>query len=155
MTAGLALGAMLVACAAGPTDGAAEERRHAFETVVAATQSGVAEPRREIVADAASWARLWSEIHAPSAQAPPPPVVDFSRHMLIAVATGTRPSGGFAIEVTGVATRGGTLEVSVLESCPARGAMVTAALTQPVAVVRVPRLEQTPSFREARGGSCR
>lgn len=155
MTAGLALGALLLACAAGPTDGGAEERRHAFETVVAATHSGIEEPRREVVADAASWARLWAEIHAPSAQAGPAPAVDFARHMLIAVAAGTRPSGGYAIEVTGVATRGETLEVSVRETCPPRGAMVTTALTHPVAVVRVPRLEQTPTFREARGDSCR
>jgi hypothetical protein len=59
------------------------------------------------------------------------------------------------VKVRGVATRGGRLEVVVLESCPAQGAMVTAALTQPVEVVRVARLSQTPTFKEQRDSSCR
>ena len=38
---------------------------------------------------------------------PARPPVDFSRDMLVAVATGTRPSGGFDIQVQGVTRRGG------------------------------------------------
>ena len=75
--------------------------------------------------------------------------------MLVVVASGTRPSGGFAIKVQGVATRGARLEVAVLETCPAPGAMVSMELTQPVEVVRVPRLAQTATFRETRASSCR
>lgn len=146
--------ALIAACAAaGPSDGSAAE--HSFEAILATTHSGVAERRREVVRDEASWARLWSEIHAGFTPAPPLPAVDFSRHMLIAVALGTRPSGGFGIEVRSVATRGESLEIAVAESCPAAGAMVTLSLTQPVEVVRAPRLAQTPSFRETRAASCR
>jgi hypothetical protein len=75
--------------------------------------------------------------------------------MLIAVATGTRPSGGFSIKVRRVATRGETLEVAVLETCPALGAMVSMGLSQPVEVVRAPRLAQPPTFRDERAASCR
>jgi hypothetical protein len=75
--------------------------------------------------------------------------------MLVVLASGTRPSGGFAIRVQGVATRGARLEISVLETCPAPGAMVTMELTQPVQVVRVPRLAQAATFRETRAASCR
>jgi hypothetical protein len=111
--------------------------------------------RREVIRDEASWARLWGEIHAGVTPGPPLPPVDFAHHMLIAVASGTRPSGGFSIKVRSVATRGETLEVSVLESCPAQGAMVSMALTRPVEVVRVARLAQAPTFQEARTSSCR
>jgi hypothetical protein len=81
--------------------------------------------------------------------------VDFAREMLIAVATGTRPSGGFSIRVTGVTALGDVLEIAVLERCPASGAIVTQALTQPVEVVRVAKLAQPPSFRDTRTGACR
>jgi hypothetical protein len=93
--------------------------------------------------------------HAGYTPAPPLPLVDFAQHMLIAVALGTRPSGGFGVKVRSVASRGERLEVAVVESCPAPGAMVTQSLTQPVEVVRVPRLAQTPTFQEARAASCR
>jgi hypothetical protein len=154
--AGLALAwsVMLAACAAaGPGDSAGAEQ--AFETLLSEVHSGIGEKRREVVRDEAGWARLWDEINSVVSPRPPRPPVDFTRHMLVVVASGTRPSGGFAIKVQGVATRGARLEVAVLETCPAPGAMVTMELTQPVEVVRVPRLAQTATFRETRASSCR
>ncbi|HEX9189288.1 MAG TPA: protease complex subunit PrcB family protein [Vicinamibacteria bacterium] len=153
--AGLALAAsaLLAACtSAGPGDPGDAE--HPFETVLAETYSGLAEPRREVIRDEAAWARLWGEIHAVVDPLPPRPPVDFARDMLFAVATGTRPTGGFSIKVRRVATRGASLEVTVLETCPGPGAMVTQGLSQPVEVVRVPRLAPPATFREERA-SCR
>lgn len=156
MVAGLGLAAaLLVACAAGMSGGSDAAVEQPFETVLAETHSGVVEPRREVIRDQASWVRLWAEIHAGVTPAPPLPAVDFAQHMLIAVALGTRPSGGFGVKVLSVVSRGERLEVSVAESCPAAGAMVTLALTQPVEVVRVSRLSQAPTFKETRGASCR
>ena len=153
-------GLVLAACAfaagcasAGPSGGSDAEQR--VQSVISETQSGLATARREVIRDQASWARLWSEIHANLAPAPGLPAVDFAREMLIAVATGMRPSGGFSIEVTRVATRGDRLEIAVLERCPDADAIVTQALTRPVAVVRVARLAQTPTFNDARTGACR
>jgi hypothetical protein len=153
---GLAASAVLAACAAAGPSGAGEATvEHAFETILAEAHSGLAERRRELIRDEASWARLWAEIHAGVTPAPPLPPVDFAREMLIAVASGTRPSGGFSIKVRSIATRGERLEVAVVESCPAPGAMVSMSLTQPVEVVRAPRLTQAPRFQETRAAACR
>ena len=145
----------MLACASGPSGSEGTGTEQPFESVVSELHSGIAEKRRELVRDQESWARLWSEIHRGQDSAGQPPPVDFSRQMLILAALGTRPTGGFAVKVRGVSTRGEQLEVVVLESCPAQGAMVTAALTQPVEVVRVARLSQTPTFKEQRETSCR
>jgi hypothetical protein len=154
-SAGLGLGAvLLLACAAGASGGS-ETIEHPFQTIAAEAHSGVHERRREVIRDEASWLRLWSEIHAGATPLPPPPAVDFTRHMLIAVALGTRTSGGFGVKVQRVTSRGETLEVDVALSCPAPGAAVSLSLTQPVEVVRAPRLAQTPIFRETRAASCR
>ncbi len=150
----LAASALLAACAAAaPRD--AGDAGHPFETLVAEIHSGLAEPRREVVRDAAGWSRLWADIHAGTTPAPPLPTVDFDRDMLIAVASGTRPSGGFSIKVRSVATRGGRLEVVVLETCPAADAVVTTELTQPVEVVRLTKRTEPVAFQEARAGPCR
>jgi hypothetical protein len=152
--AGAAL-AMLACASGGPSGSEGTGAEQPFESVVSEFNSGIAEKRREVVRDQESWARLWAEIHRGQDPAGQPPAVDFSRSMLIVAALGTRPTGGFAVKVRGVATRGDRLEVVVLESCPAQGAMVATALTQPVEVVRVARLSQTPTFKEQRETSCR
>ena len=153
-----ALAAAVLAAAgatAGPGGAAEKPVEHRFETILAAAHSGLAERRREVIRDEASWAQLWADIHTSVTPTPPLPAVDFTRDMLIAVATGTRPSGGFGVEVRSVAIRGERVEVGVFERCPAPGAMVSMALTRPVEVVRVARLTQAVTFQDARAASCR
>jgi hypothetical protein len=153
-TTGL-VAATLVACATGGSSGGAAPAEIPFETVLDEASSGLHEARREAVRDEEAWARLWADTHESVTPQPPLPPVDFSRDMLIAVATGTRPTGGFDIKIRGVALRGERLEVVVHETCPAPGAAVTLALTQPVEIVRLELLPQAPTFQETRSGSCR
>ena len=151
----LALAASLAAACAGAAPADENDAEQRLRTVLAESRSGLASARREVVRDAASWARLWAEIHDERSPAPPLPAVDFAREMLVVAALGTRPSGGYSVAVQKVVVHGDTLDVSVLESCPARDAMVTMALTQPVHVVRLPRIVGTPAFHVVRAPSCR
>jgi hypothetical protein len=145
----------VAACAAGGP--VAEEQAAselAFETVLDETFSGLEEGLREVVRDEDRWAELWGQIHRTVSPRPPLPAVDFSREMLIAAAAGTRRSSGFDIVVRGVTLREGQIEVEILETCPEPGGMAGMALTQPVEVVRLARLPQTPVFRETKAPSC-
>jgi len=157
MTAATALVAVtLVACAAGgPGEESGNPVAVPFETLLDEAFSGLQEVRREVVRDEATWMRLWAQIHENVTPQPPLPPVDFSRDMLIAVATGTRPTGGFDIEIGSVALRADRLEVAVHETCPAPGDRVTQGQTHPVEVVRLVRLPQAPTFQETRSASCR
>jgi hypothetical protein len=145
----------LAACAAGVPSGSGGTPAVSFETILDEVTSGLHERRREVVRDEAGWAQLWAEIHEGVTPQPALPPVDFSRDMLIAVATGTRPTGGFDIKVRRVTRGGERLEVAVHETCPAPGDRVSMGLTQPVEVVRLERLAQAPTFQETRSASCR
>ena len=152
----LAVAALAVACAAGgPMGGGEMGEERPFETILNQTTSGLGERTREVIRDEDAWARLWERIQEGVSPRPALPPVDFSRHMIIAVATGARPTGGFGIAVKSVATRGDRLEVRVVETCPPRGAIVIMVLTQPVAVVRLDKLDQAPTFLESKDPSCR
>ena len=158
MASGLALAAAawVTACAAGgPADGGQSAAELAFEPVLDKSASGLTEPVREVVRDEDGWARLWEQVYAGVTPRPPRPAVDFSRHMLVAVATGTRPTGGFDVAIRMVAVRDAALEVGVFESCPEPGARVSMALTQPVLVVLLDKVPQPPMFRETKAPSCR
>jgi hypothetical protein len=100
------------------------------------TRTGIAEARRLVIRDANAWDQFWSELGVGSR-----PDVDFTRDVVVAVAAGQRPTGGYEIAIDGVTHADGQLRVSVVERSPGPNCMTTASLTQPVDVVVVPAAE--------------
>lgn len=99
------------------------------------TRTGVGEARRLVIRNANAWADFWSELGVGDR-----PAVDFTRDLVVAVAAGQRPSGGYEIAVTGVRQADGELTVEVVETAPGPNCMTSASLTQPVDIVVVPAL---------------
>lgn len=61
---------------------------------------------------------------------------------------GERPSGGYGIDITSLAEESGTLYAVVDEASPGADCLTTAALTQPVLVLRVPATVGDVTFVE-------
>ena len=109
--------------------------------------SGIAEPTRLVVRDAATWASTWSRIwNGQSSQ--PLPAVDFTRDMVIVAGLGTKPTGGYSIVVESASRDGAALLVVVRTESPGSSCLLSEALTAPVAAVRVPRTEGDVKFEE-------
>ena len=70
--------------------------------------------------------------------------------MLIAVALGERPSGGFGIQVTSVKMSDGKAFVQVASSSPGGNCVVHTALTQPFDIVKVASVPDPVEFEERR-----
>jgi PrcB C-terminal len=134
--------------AAAPVDSAAAVEIRRIGSWIS---SGVKGSRRLVIRDARTWASFWSELGAGVR-----PEVDFSRDLVIAVASGERTSGGHQIAVQRVTRAGGTLGIEVLDISPGPDCMTTGALTQPVDVVLVPAAGVTRwSFTDRRAaGKC-
>lgn len=112
-----------------------------FQTLEKGYYSGLTDRAAVLVTDAGSWAELWQRHVSPRVPAPPPPEIDFHAYSVIAVSLGEKSSGGYAVEVVGVERLGDRLILSVRTRSPAPGAAVTAALSQPYHLVRIPRQE--------------
>lgn len=112
-----------------------------FETLEKGYYSGLTDRSAVLVTDAESWAKLWQRHVSPQVPAPPAPDIDFDAYAVIAVSLGEKSSGGYTVEVVGVERIGDRLVLSVRTRSPARGAAVTAALSQPYHLVRIPRQE--------------
>jgi hypothetical protein len=67
------------------------------------------------------------------------PPIDFAREVIVFAAMGTRPSGGFAIEIVRAVPAGGVFDVVVTERSAGAECATPAAVTEPAAAVRVPR----------------
>ena len=112
--------------------------------------SGIAEPRREIIRSADEWEKLWRQHgSARAGAAAPAPAVDFSKEMVIVATLGTRPTGGYAIEIVRVVAADKTLKVFVNQTSPPPGAMAIQALTAPFHYVAVPRSDLKAEFVNA------
>jgi hypothetical protein len=97
------------------------------------TRTGIGESRRLIIRDANAWASFWSELDVGDR-----PAVDFTRGVVVAVAAGQRPTGGYEIAVDRVRQANGELTVEVVETTPGPNCTTTTSLTQPVDVIVAP-----------------
>ena len=110
--------------------------------------SGLSAPARLVVRDAGAWQSLWTQIYDGRSTVPPLPAVDFSRDMIVVAALGTRSSGGYSIMIDGASGAGANITIAVRAISPGRTCGVTAALTQPVDIARLPRRDGKVSFVE-------
>jgi hypothetical protein len=111
--------------------------------VTAALSAAVQGPGWITVRTAAEWQALWKQ-HASEGT---PPTVDFNQSTVVAVFLGSRPTTGFAVEITAAKTEGTRTIVEYLERQPPRDAIVAEVLTSPFHIVRLPRTAGPVEFR--------
>jgi hypothetical protein len=99
------------------------------------TRTGIGESRRLVIRDANTWSEFWSELGVGDR-----PDVDFTKNVVVAVAAGERPTGGYEIAVDRVLQANGELTVEVVETAPGPNCVSTGSPTQPVDLVVLPSL---------------
>ena len=114
-----------------------------FKTVARGTQSGIEETREAVVRTAAEWKALCAS-HSPGQ---PCAAADFTKTTILGVFLGTRPTAGFAVEVTGVVRDGDALVVTYRERRPGPDEMAAQMLTAPFHLVSVERFSGPVRFR--------
>ena len=144
-----ALQLSLAGCAFSPPGYAQQKTNHVpFVTVEKGYNSGVRERKFLVIKTETEWKDLW-QAHL-SVTVPPKalPSVDFQSEMVVAVFSGEKPSGGYRIEVTKITEdpQKRQLVVSLVETKPPAGAMVTAALTQPHYIVKLKKTDLPVTF---------
>jgi len=138
--------ASFVLLLASCTAGAAVAVTVPFSTLATGLASGVGQPTQIVVRSQNEWTALWSRhMRAPSAP-PPPPSVDFSRDMVVALFMGERPTGGYAIEVTQIERTDAGLSIRYRTRHPDPSAMQTQALTQPFHLIKLARVDDSVTF---------
>jgi hypothetical protein len=118
-------------------------------TVAQGTYSGIEEARETVVRTQAEWLALW-KAHG---QGEPPAAVDFGKEMIAVVFLGTRPTGGYSVQITGTSLEEDALVIDYVEQRPGGDAIVSQALTSPFHIVRLPRHEGPVRFRRAAGAA--
>jgi hypothetical protein len=107
--------------------------------------SDIMEPREVVLRTAADLQQLWRQHGAGQA----PPSVDFTTRMVVGVFLGSRVTGGFDVQITGVEASDGALVVRYIETKPAPGAMLAQVITAPFHLVSVEKFDGPVKFEKA------
>jgi protease stability complex PrcB-like protein len=110
--------------------------------------SGLIEPQRLVVRDPAAWAEVWTAIWRSHSPLPELPQVDFAREMLVVVALGARPNGGYGILVDSAIATADDVDVWIRAISPGPSCVVTTAVSQPVDIARLPRSDGVLRFHD-------
>jgi PrcB C-terminal len=133
----------------GPAFGA----RVSLDSLVPVTHeyySGLADPARLVISDAATWAVIWAQLNAGLQPRPSLPAVDFRTQQVLLVALGQRTTGGYDIRVDSVVLFALGSVAYVSATAPGRNCLTTQALTQTVDLVRLAPPPVTPIAFEER-----
>ena len=113
-------------------------------TVAQGAYSGISDASEVVVRSQVEWDALW-KAHA---GLKPIPAVDFAQELIAAVFLGTRPSGGFGVEILGTRREAAALVIEYRERAPAATDIVTQALTSPFHIVKVLQFDGPIRFRK-------
>ena len=110
-----------------------------FRTLLRGYQSGVDKECVRIAHTPAEWTSLWREHSTNELPRPAEPHVDWSKDMVVFVALGRRPSGGFGVEIDKLSLDGGALRVEAHETKPAPERLVPMVVSTPYHAITTPR----------------
>ncbi|HRN17639.1 MAG TPA: protease complex subunit PrcB family protein [Trueperaceae bacterium] len=97
---------------------------------------------------------LWQRAYGSQLTVPPVPSLDYRRETVVALFLGTKPSGGYGLEVRSVREEEGDLYVDLTLTEPAAGSITTQALTSPWLIIRVQRGGYAAAWlRDAKSGA--
>jgi hypothetical protein len=120
---------LMICCAAAAAEPVA------FKTIDRGGQSNIERAREVVVRTATDWIALWKE-HALDRQRP---AVDFTRSMVVGVFLGTRPTGGYDVEIIRIDREGAELVIRYRERRPDKSDIVTQVITMPYHLVTIDR----------------
>lgn len=106
------------------------------------------EERNAVIRDTEAFSSFWMNLHEGVQPMPSVPEVDFTGQMVVATVMGTRPSGGYASEITHAGSGFDRLGIRIKNRTPGNSCGVTAALTNPYHIVKIERSELEVRFFE-------
>ncbi len=113
-------------------------------TVGKGPMSDIDTPRQVAVRSAADWSALW-KTHGAAGE---PPMVDFSREMVVGVFLGSRPTAGFGVEIIRSVASPSALLVEYVEILPPRDALTAQVITAPYHLAAIPKYDGEVTFRK-------
>jgi len=140
----------LLAAAAGSTP--AQDKKETVIPIIKewkeASPGGGIKKERMVIGKRDEWQRVWAKAYANIIPPPKAPDVDFSKHMVLAVFMGEKPTTGYETRITKVVKTEKGLKVHVSETAPKPGDVTGQAITAPFHIVMTPKSDLPVTFMD-------
>ncbi len=103
-----------------------------------------------VVRDQATWQNLWAQINRNLSPTPALPEVDFTKNLVVVAAMGTRPRGGYRIEMPSASQNSTGVVIEVMATSPGATCAVPTVITSPVDVAIIPLTSAPIAFNITR-----
>lgn len=117
-----------------------------FTTISVGTHSGITSQANLVIQDKQAWIDLWNQHMLFMVEPSPPPEVDFSTNMVVAVFMGEVNTGGHALHIYEVVETESSIVVKMERIEPGPRCIVTQALTQPYHIIQIAKTEKLVIF---------
>lgn len=128
---------LMTAC----TSTRAQKHPDDFRSLQYGYHTGLKSPAAFVVRTQEGWDKVWKDHNCSMIPAPLQPEVDFQREMVLCVALGQRPTGGYGLRIRSVRKDKERWRVEAVESKPAPDAICPTVLTQPYEFAIVDRFD--------------
>ncbi len=119
-----------------------------FSTIVKELYSGVNEKKNLVINKQKEWDELWKNVYSIRFPQPKLPTINFEKESVICVFAGEFYSGGYTIEVLDVKKKISSIEIQVKFVTPASSCIVSSALSQPLHLIRVKKINKKVVFKQ-------
>jgi len=123
-------------------NGCIQETEVEFGTIAQGYYCGHNESGNYVIRDENEWGNLWDIVYSTTTPKPSLPEIDFSQYMVTAVFIGTKPTGGYNIEIIKIEEINTIFEIHIEEKSPDPDSIVTDALTQPFYIIKTKIIEK-------------
>lgn len=108
-----------------------------YQTIEKGYFSGLTSPEYYVIRNQEDWTSLWNLHQSTRSPQYPPPQVNFSESVVIAVCMGERGTGGYEIEIRSIMPANGTLKIEVEQISPGPHCILVQVFTQPYHFVKL------------------
>ncbi|MCY2958775.1 MAG: protease complex subunit PrcB family protein [Planctomycetota bacterium] len=122
----------VTACRSAPSGG------DGFRTIAIGYQTGIASGTLRLARNDAEWSEMWREHTSTQIPRPAAPRIDFAKEMVVCVLSGSKPTGGYGIEVLDAHFDGKAMVLGARETKPSGDAIVPMVLTRPYHMIATP-----------------
>lgn len=112
----------------------------AFTSIDTGTTSGIEDKTEWLIRTDEEWKTFWSKHKANELPPTQAPRVNFKKEMVIAVFSGTKPSGGFSAKVAHVSSGDESITADAVLNKPKPGSINSQMMTQPYDIVKCRQL---------------
>lgn len=121
-----------------------------FESIAIETITGIEKSQNVIIYSKDEFDKFWGQVYKNVSPVPAVPEIDFEKYIVIGACAGSKSTGGYGVEITGVVENEKNVVITINETSPPEGSFVTQVITSPGHIIKIKKTHKEILFETNR-----